>query len=92
MLSIHLVYIRGVLDRIVRTLLLLGNSLGCGVVAICRNNNDNTTQNVAITTTLPVEGVTDLASVPGLPPFVHIQFISACGAHINGEGLGLSIT
>ena len=32
-----------------------------------------------------------LASVPGLPrSFTYAQFISACGAHINGEGLGLN--
>ena len=35
----------------------------------------------------------DIASVPGLPrSFTYAQFISVCGAHINGEGLGLSIT
>ena len=34
----------------------------------------------------------EVASVPGLPrsfTYTYAQFISACGAHINGEGLGL---
>ena len=39
----------------------------------------------------PDKPVLILASVPGLP-HPYAKFISACGTHKNGEGLGVSIT